>query len=79
MPDRRPVLWLKLAQDGRPVIEKARVSPSASVAVGWNEYAWPTVAEVEGVPLIAGARFAASTRMLNAGSELTAMPSLTEI
>ena len=55
------------------------MSPSASEAVGWNEYACPAITEVGGLPLITGARLAASTRMLNAGSELIAMPSLTEI
>jgi hypothetical protein len=45
-----------------------------------NVYAVPAVTLVGGVPLIVGARFgAACTLIANAGSEVDARPSLTEI
>ena len=43
VPDRRPVLLLKLAQDGLPWIENVSVSPSASLADGTKLYASSTV------------------------------------
>ena len=36
VPERRPVVVLKVAQDGLFWIVKASVSPSASDAVGWK-------------------------------------------
>jgi hypothetical protein len=56
---------------------KPSVWPSASAADGWKEYAAPTVALVDGVPEIVGARL--GTVMVNAGSEAVAMPSFTLI
>jgi hypothetical protein len=37
VPESCPVLVLKVAQAGRPTIEKVRVPPAASEALGWNE------------------------------------------
>ena len=34
-----PVVELKVAQAGMPVMEKDRVPPAESEALGWNEYA----------------------------------------
>ena len=50
VPDSCPVLVLKVAQAGLPVIVKAGVLPSESLAVGVNEYLLPVVAVVAGVP-----------------------------
>jgi hypothetical protein len=55
VPASRPVDELKLAQPGFLLIENRSVSPSASLAAGWNRYAKPTVAVVAGEPLIVGA------------------------
>src|SRR5690606_38540695 len=80
VPDNRPVLVLKLAQDGLLTMLNVSVSLSASLAVGVNEYAWPCMTCVVGVPLIVGARFAASeTVIVNAASEAVSWPSLTRI
>src|SRR5687768_7146170 len=57
VPDRRPVVALNMAQLGRFAMLYVSVLPSASVAVGWNEYATPTVAVVGGVPLMLGGVF----------------------
>ena len=55
------------------------VSPSASCAVGLNEYARPATTLVTGVPLMTGALFAADTVIVNAGSDTETLPSLTLI
>lgn len=57
VPVRRPVAVLKVAQLGLLVIVKPRVSPSASVATGVNEYAAPAPIDARGVPVMAGTRF----------------------
>ena len=54
-------------------------SPSASAAAGRNAYAWPTVALLEGEPVIVGARFVCATVIENAGRLVVAVPSLTLI
>ncbi len=51
----------KLAHDGRFVMLNINGLPSASEAVGLNEYGCPTDAVVTGVPLMTGARFVGST------------------
>ena len=52
--------------------------PSASLALGWNEYAAPTVAVVAGEPVIVGARFGgACTSIEKLASDALAVPSLT--
>jgi hypothetical protein len=45
---------------------------SASAATGWNEYAWPTVTAVDGVPLIVGARFAELPTVIENGGNVAA-------
>ena len=60
VPESCPVAVSKVAHDGVFVAEKTRVSPSESDAVGVNEYAFATVADVGGVPEITGARFGRS-------------------
>jgi hypothetical protein len=57
VPVSRPVVALNVAHAGRFVIANVSVLPSGSLAVGVNEYAVPTMAEVGGVPEIVGARF----------------------
>jgi hypothetical protein len=54
VPCSRPVAVLKVAHVGRFVMLKVSVPPSASLAVGWNEYAVPAVTDVGGTPLIVG-------------------------
>ncbi|MEQ1579368.1 MAG: hypothetical protein ABL964_02160 [Steroidobacteraceae bacterium] len=79
-PESRPVVVLKLAHVGLLAIEKPRVLPSASVAVGWKEQLAPTATDVAGVPDMTGARFATAwTVMLKVGREVDAVPSLTLI
>ncbi len=78
VPDTLPVEALNVAQFGLFVMLKVSVSLFASIAVGWNAYATPTVAFVGGVPEIVGAAFELA-RIENAGSELVLAPSLTLI
>ena len=59
VPDKRPVRFLKTAQAGLFAIENVSAFPSASVALGWNAYAWSAVADVGGVPDMTGGLFAA--------------------
>jgi hypothetical protein len=54
VPDSRPVVLLNVAHEGWFQIPNEMVSPSASVAVGVNEYGVPTTAVVGGVPEIVG-------------------------
>ena len=79
VPLRRPVVELNVAHVGRFTIENVNVWPSASDAVGVKLYACPTVAELEGVPLITGVRFAACTTSVNGASDTWAIPSETRI
>src|SRR6185503_15238233 len=80
VPASRPVVVLNVAQLGRFAIAKVSVPPSGSLAAGVKAYAVPTVAVVGGVPEIVGARFgAASTVIVNAGSDALAVPSPTLI
>ena len=80
VPDRRPVAVLNVAQLGRLSIVQASVSPFASLALGWKEYCVPTVAVVDGVPLIVGAVFAAAlTVIVKALNDALVLPSLTLI
>ena len=58
VPESRPVDVLNVAQLGLLRMENVSVLPSGSFAVGWNEYAVPTVAFVAGVPVIVGDWFA---------------------
>ena len=55
VPDKRPVVELNAAQPGLFLIVNVSLSPSASLAVGWNAYDWLTTALVDGDPLIFGA------------------------
>jgi hypothetical protein len=72
----------KLAQEGKFETLNVSVSPSGSLAVGWNRYAVPCTTAVDGWPEIVGARFvlgADVTVIENAGSDAVAVPSLTLI
>ena len=77
-----PVAALNDAQRGAFAIENVSGSPSASLAVGWNEYAVPFITCVVGLPEITGARFVGATlptAIVNAGSCAVACPSLTRM
>ena len=69
VPVRRPVAELKVAQVGMFEIEKVSV-PDPPLAEGWNEYVFPTVAVVDGVPLMLGGVAAATTVRLAAADLL---------
>jgi hypothetical protein len=83
VPLKRPLAVSNVAQLGRFWIVKPSVPPSGSLAAGVNEYALPAVTEVDGVPLIVGARFVgggAVTLIAKAGSMTgVTRPSLTPI
>jgi hypothetical protein len=84
VPDNVPDATLKLAHAGLPVIENASGSPSASLAVGFQEYELPDVTEVGGFPEITGGVFVgadgfAITWIEKPGSELRREPSETLI
>jgi hypothetical protein len=78
VPDSRPVVVLKLAQEGRLDMVHVRVCPSTSVALGWKTYAALIVAVVPGVPLIRGALLVGAVTLIeNAGKEALNEPSET--
>src|SRR5690606_32769197 len=64
VPASRPVVVSKLAQAGLLTTAKVRAWRSASLAVGWNEYACCSSTLVAGVPEMIGAA-PADTRMPN--------------
>jgi hypothetical protein len=79
-----PVALLKLAHEGWFAMEKVRVLPEGSLAVGVNEYAAPTVTLVPGVPEMVGGEddgtpLPVSTCTENAGRVAVFRPSLTAI
>ena len=77
VPCSRPVVVLNVAQLGWFVMLNVSVPPSASPAVGVNEYCVPTVAVVAGVPEIVGRMFDEATAIENSGNGVDAVPSLT--
>src|SRR4029077_15090728 len=82
IPDRRPAVALNAAQLGGIWIAHVRVLPSGSLPTGVKLYAVPAVTEVDGVPVMVGARLAgaeATTCRLKGGSEVVLRMSLTEI
>jgi hypothetical protein len=80
VPLRRPVVVLNVAQVGLLRIENVSALPSGSLAAGWNEYADPTLAVVDGVPLIVGDLFAFGFTVSEyAGSDTFVVPSETEM
>jgi hypothetical protein len=80
VPDSCPVTLLNVAHTGRFWMLKPSVSFSASAALGRKLYACPTLAEVDGVPLIVGALFDESTTVIvNGVSPALTLPSLTRI
>ena len=82
VPCRRPVLVVNVAHAGRFAIANVNVLPSASLAVGVNEYIVPACTDVAGLPEIVGALFvggAAVTVIVNAGNKVVASPSVTPI
>src|SRR5262249_32177900 len=79
-----PVALLKLAHEGWFAMEKVRVLPEGSFAVGVNEYAAPTVTLVPGVPEMVGGEddgtpLPVRTCTENAGKVAVFRPSLTAI
>ena len=80
VPLSKPVNVLNDAQLGCPEMLNVSASPSTSLAVGWNAYAWFTDAVVAGVPQIVGGVFGAGpTVSVNGASEVVALPSVTLI
>ena len=80
VPLNRPVAVSNTAQLGGPWMLNVSASPSTSLAVGWNAYAWFTDAVVAGVPKIVGGVFGAGpTVSVNGASEVVALPSVTLI
>ena len=55
VPVSEPVAMLNVPHEGMFVMLKLRVVPEGPLAAGVNEYAWPAVTCVGGVPLIVGA------------------------
>ena len=80
VPCSKPVEVLNVAHAGRFAMLNVSVLPSASAAVGRNEYSVPCSTDVAGAPEIVGARFVGTlvplTVIANAGSEALAEPSL---
>jgi hypothetical protein len=74
-----PLVVLKLAHEGFPVMAKVSVLPSVSAALGWKVYAVPATALVPGLPEIVGGVGGVSTPTViaKAGSEAVCDPSLT--
>ena len=54
VPVSEPEAMLNVPHEGMLVMLKLRVVPEGPLAVGVNEYAWPAVTCVGGVPLIVG-------------------------
>src|SRR5450631_3609816 len=81
VPESSPVTLLKFAHEGWFWTEKVRASPFGSLAVGVKLYAAPTLTDVAGVPLIAGAPATGSavTVKVKIGNETVAVPLLTLI
>jgi hypothetical protein len=80
VPLNRPVDVLNVAQVGMPWMLNVSGSLSASVAVGWNAYAWPAVTLLAGVPVMVGAVLGgALTVIANEGNDVVALPSLTRM
>ncbi len=67
------------AQLGLLAMLNVSASPLASLALGVNAYAVPTVAVVDGVPVIVGGALRAETLIVNGGSDVDTFPSLTPI
>ena len=59
VPLKRPLVVEKVAQVGRLTIEKDSLSPLTSLAIGRNEYIFPTCTIGLGVPDIVGGAFPA--------------------
>ena len=55
VPLRVPVVASNVAQSGLPAILNVRLSPSGSLALGWNEYGMLVFALEAGLPEIVGA------------------------
>jgi hypothetical protein len=79
VPESVPLVALKTAHAGRFVMLKVSGSPSASDAVGRNEYDLPTVATFPGAPEIVGGLLPEDTAIENAGSAVVTWPSFTLI
>lgn len=76
----RPVVVENVAQVGRFVTLNVSVLPLESAAVGVKLYAAPATTVAGGVPLIVGATLAgAATVMAKPGSDVVAVPSVTEM
>jgi hypothetical protein len=80
VPASLPVEVLNVAHDGLLRIENVSGLPSGSLAVGWKEYAVPTLAVLGGVPVMVGDLFALGfTTSEYAGSDTFVVPSVTEM
>src|SRR5688572_18319277 len=79
VPLNRPVLVLNAAQPGSFAIANVKLSPSASFALGVNEYCDPWFTVVAGVPVIVGSALTELTVIENAATEAPICPSVTLI
>ena len=72
-----PDCALKAAQLGRFWMLKVSVWPPGSEATGVKRYAVPAVTALAGTPLMVGGAAGAATVIVNAGSAVLKVPSLT--
>src|ERR1700685_1372089 len=74
IPERAPVLVLKVAHAGMLTIEKLKLSPLGAVTTGVKLYVWPAVMLAGGVPLmVGGAGGGAGSGVVDVAAAMTVM------